>query len=484
MHSWWAKLLLGFALVTLVAVGMVALAANVVTARQFDRYLRWGGEIRAQRLAPFLAEYYARTGSWEGVNGVLDRLSWPGMRRQMGQQLPAVMRDRVVLADAGGVVILDSQGQDESRRLSDRVLGFGEPVLVEGQRVGTVLVAPWERVPAGSLERRFLTAVNRWLLVGGLLAGGVALVLGLYLAWQITAPLRQLRSAAQAIAGGDLSQRVEVTSADEIGDLGRAFNRMAQALEENEHLRRRMMADIAHELRTPLSVIRANVEALQDGVFSLDGESLTPIQEQALLLTRLVEDLRQLALAEAGQLALERQMASLTDLVQLVVESHRPEAKEKGIELAADIPQQLPALSLDPQRIGQVLHNLLANALRYTPAEGKVIVDCWPFEMRQERVLSPRPLSDALLPLAEGLWVAVGVTDTGPGIAPDDLPHVFERFYRGDPSRSRSSGGTGLGLAIARQLVEAHGGRITVENGPQGGARFTLVLPAAEFEAD
>jgi len=387
------------------------------------------------------------------------------------------MRDRVVLADAEGVVILDSQGQAEGHHLSDQRLASGVPILVDDQRVGTVLVAPWERVPADSLERRFLRAVNRWLWAAGLLAGGLALILGVYLAWQITAPLRELRGAAQAIAGGDLTRRVKITSGDEIGDLARAFNRMTQALEHNEQLRRQMVADIAHELRTPLSVIRANLEALQDGVFPLERESLVPIHEETLLLTRLVEDLRQLALAEAGQLTLERQVVNVGELVQRAVESHRPQAAEREIELGVNIPQSLPMVSLDPQRIGQVLHNLLANALRYTPAGGSVSVAGWSFEVRQGRLFSPHPFSAALLPPIDGHWLALSVADSGPGIPPQDLPHVFERFYRGDRSRSRSSGGTGLGLAIARQLVEAHGGKISMENDPQGGARFTFVLP-------
>lgn len=477
MRSLRSRLLTGFALVTLLAVGMVAFVANVATTRMFDRYLQWTREVRGRRVAPLLAEHYTRGGSWQGIDSLMDRLLEPGVMRPGGQQLPSLPRDRLVLADAEGVVIFDSEGQEEGRRLRNQILALGEPILVGGQRVGTLLVAPWQRVPAGSLERRFLRAVNVWLLAAGVLAGGLALILGLCLAWQITAPLRQLRDAAQAIAGGDLSQRVKIASGDEISDLGRAFNRMAEALEHNEQLRRRMMADISHELRTPLSVIHANLEALQDGVFSLDRESLVPIHEQTLLLTRLVEDLRQLALAEAGQLTPKHQVVNVADLVQQAVESHRPQAAEKGIELEIDIPQQLPAVSLDPQRISQVLHNLLANALRYTPSEGKVTLACWPFEIRQGHVSSSPSLLGALLPLAEGHWLALSVADTGPGIAAQDLPHVFERFYRGDRSRARSSGGTGLGLAIARQLVEAHGGEIAGENDPQGGARFTFALP-------
>lgn len=477
MRSLWVKLLGSFALVIMVAVGVVAVAANVVITRQFDRYLQRGGEVRARRVASLLAEYYARRKSWQGLERLpVGPLGLEAMRRNP-QQLPLLLRDRVVVADSQGLVVLDSQGQSEGRRLPDRLLARGAPILVDGQRVGTALVAPWERMPANSLERKFLTTVNHWLLAAGLLAGGLALILGLYLAWHITAPLRKLRSAAQAIASGDLTQRVKITSGDEIGDLGRAFNRMAEALERNEQLRRQMVADIAHELRTPLSVIRANLEALQDGVFPLEEESLTPIHEQTLLLTRLVEDLRQLALAEAGQLTLERQPTDVTKLVQQVVESHRPQAGEKGIELRVDCAEKLPVVQLDPQRIGQVLHNLLANALRYTPSGGSVIVAGWPFEVRRGQPISPHPLPAPLQSLPEGHWLALSVADTGPGIAPQDLPYIFERFYRGDKSRSRSSGGTGLGLAIARQLVEAHGGKIAAGNEPEGGARFTFVLP-------
>jgi signal transduction histidine kinase len=184
-----------------------------------------------------------------------------------------------------------------------------------------------------------------------------------------------------------------------------------------------------------------------------------------------------LALAEAGQLTLEHQKVNVADLVGQAVERHRLRAAEKGVELGIEIRQQLPAVSLDPQRIGQVLHNLLANALRYTPSGGKVTLACWPFEVRQEHACpSPSP-PGALQPLAEGHWPALSVADTGPGVPAQDLPHVFERFYRGDRSRSRSSGGTGLGLAIARQLIEAHEGKIAGENDPRGRARFTFVLP-------
>jgi len=480
VHSLRTKFLAAFILVTFIVVGSVALAANMVTTHQFDQYLLRAGEFRAQRVAPLIAEYYDRQGGWQGIEQFLLGLSEPTMTRRGPQRLLFLLRDRLVVANADGIVVFDSHRQMEGQRLDDQHLASGVPILAHGEQVGTVLIVPLGRMSANSLERHFLTTVNRWLLTAGALVGGLAIPLGLYLAWQITAPLRQLREAAQAIASGDLTRRVRVTSGDEIGDLAQAFNQMAEALEEDEQLRCRMIADIAHELRTPLSVIRANLEALQDGVFPLSNETLVPIHEEALLLTRLVEDLHQLALAEAGQLTLERQMVNVEDLIHQTIKGHRPQAVEKGIKLRIDIPQSLPLASLDPQRIGQVLRNLLSNALRYTPRGGKITISCQPFEVHQDHPPTHCPVPAALLPLEDGAWLAFSVADTGPGIASEDLPHIFERFYRSDKSRSHASGGTGLGLAIARRLVEAHQGKLIAENEPQGGARFTFVLPVRQ----
>lgn len=482
MSSLWVKLLTVFILVTFVAAGVVAVVANIATTRLFNRYLEWGGQVRARRIAPLAAEYYTRQGSWRGVENLLSGLSrMEDMRRGM-QQLSSLSYNRLMLVDMDGTVTFDSQQREKGHQLARRALALGVPVMADGRRVGTILVTPPGQALADSLERRFLTLVNRWFIAAGILAGGLALILGVYLAWQITAPLRELRGAAQAIASGDFGKRVTVSTRDEIGDLARAFNHMAEVLERNAHLRRRLMADISHELRTPLSVISANLEALRDGVFPLTRESLAPLNEEALLLTRLVEDLRQLALAETGQLTLDCEEVSLEDLIQQVVEGHHRQAAEKRIKLKVEIPQRLPMVTLDPQRISQVLRNLLANALRYTPDRGEITVAGWLFEVRPGQLSSSDRLPSSLLPLGEGLWLSVSVTDTGPGIDSEDLPHVFDRFYRGDKSRSRTSGGTGLGLAIARQLVEAHDGKITVDNEPQGGARLIFVLPIDDKE--
>jgi signal transduction histidine kinase len=252
---------------------------------------------------------------------------------------------------------------------------------------------------------------------------------------------------------------VRVEADDEIGDLGQAFNQMAAELERAEVLRRQMTADIAHELRTPLSVIQGNVEALQDGLFPLTLEALEPIQTKTELLGRLVEDLRNLALAEAGQLPLDRQPTDLASLAEGAVTAFQPAAEAKGITLGLIAPPGLPPADADPQRIEQVLVNLLSNALRHTPAGGRVEIE---------------------LASAASNRLTLRITDTGPGIPPEALPNVFERFYRVDRGRGRGEGGdgTGLGLAVARSIVEAHGGIIKVENAPGRGASFWFALPA------
>jgi signal transduction histidine kinase len=296
--------------------------------------------------------------------------------------------------------------------------------------------------------------LTRAAVIGGLIAGGIAMLLALYLAYRLIRPVRLLTLAAQRLSTGDLSQRVKITGKDELAELGQTFNQMAESLQHARASRQAMTADIAHELRTPLAVQRANLEALQDGVYALNPENLEPILEQNRLLTRLVDDLRILTLADAGQLKLDSTLTDLAALVARLVERFRPQAEARRVTLHFEIPPDLPDVVLDPMRIEQVLGNLLSNALRYTPPGGEISLGL--------KVAPPH--------------VLLTVRDTGPGIPPEALPFVFERFYRVDRSRSRDEGGSGLGLAIARQIVEAHGGTLSAANHPQGGAIFTIRL--------
>jgi signal transduction histidine kinase len=305
-----------------------------------------------------------------------------------------------------------------------------------------------------ALEEEFLSSVRHALGLASLIAAGAALVLGGLFLRGVLAPVRHLNQAAQRVALGDFRHRVLVTTRDEIGQLAESFNTMAERLERSEHLRRQMIADIAHELRTPLTVIQGDLQAILDGVYQPTSEVIASIHEESLLLARLVSDLRELSLAEAGELRLEKSVTDLREVVQHAVTVIEPQLAMKNIRLALELPQTPVHAEVDPQRIEQVLLNLLTNAERYTPEGGQITVTVLKGEKE----------------------VRVSVTDTGPGIAPGHLPYVFERFWRADKSRSRATGGSGLGLAIAKYFVEAHGGQIWAESLGKG-ATFTFSLP-------
>lgn len=306
-------------------------------------------------------------------------------------------------------------------------------------------------------EQDFLNSMNTSLWIAALAGGGVAVLLGVGLALQVTRPVRQLKRGAARIASGDLSYRVPIATRDELGDLAKSFNSMAASLDASEKARQRLLADIAHDLRTPLSVIEGTVDAILDGVFEPTPENLGSIREEARALTRLVADLRELSLADSGQLKLEVQPTDVAELIRQRLDQIGVIARERGIALDTDLPDGLPQCPVDARRVEQVIVNLVDNALKHTPAGGSIRV--------------------ALGRAAGGRELLVTVADTGEGIPAKQLPHVFERFYRGDEARSRTSGGAGLGLAIARQIVELHHGRIWAESEVGKGSTFSFTLP-------
>jgi signal transduction histidine kinase len=302
---------------------------------------------------------------------------------------------------------------------------------------------------------QFIDGVTTSLVIGGIAALAVALVLAALVVGSLTRPLRRLGDAARRIAAGDLSQRVEVVSPAEVAELGSSFNQMAEALEDGQRARRQLLADIVHELRTPLSIIQGTAQGFLDGVIAPDEEHSSVIRNEAALLSKLITDLRDLSLAEAGELHLEKIPSDLGDLAKQAVAAVQYRAQEQGIEIQIVVAPNLPPCLVDRDRTLQILRNLLDNALRHTPRRRNVTV----------RVREP----------AGGL-LTLEVADTGEGIPPEHLPHIFERFYRVDAARSRG-GGTGLGLAIVSQLVRAHGGTVSVESEPGKGSVFRVRFP-------
>ncbi|MFO7679393.1 MAG: ATP-binding protein [Chloroflexota bacterium] len=285
----------------------------------------------------------------------------------------------------------------------------------------------------------------------------LAVIVGTVLVRQITRPLTRLRQAAQTLAQGDLSVRVPIKSRDEIGRVAESFNQMAADLEQQEQVRRQMVADVAHELRTPLTVMNSNLEAMLDGLLDPTPAELGELHEETRRLIRMIEDLRLLSLADAGRLQINREEINVYDLIERVISRLTPLAQAQGVKLP--LPEFVVPLPVsgDADKLQQALGNLVDNGLRHTPAGGKVLVTA---------------VQDAHL-------VRISVTDTGPGIPPEDLPHLFDRFWRGDKSRSRHSGGSGLGLSIVQQIAEHHGGSVTAVSPDGMGAVFTLTLPLA-----
>jgi two-component system OmpR family sensor kinase/two-component system sensor histidine kinase BaeS len=474
MRSLWQKQLLAFLVVILVGVGLVAVLTNQAIGSAFGSYVQHGVSARAQLLQAALADYYAQASTWRGVEPLLATGgSGPlGMGRGLGRNplgpMAGLAAGSPTLADANGVIIVGGDAGVAGQQLSASVLAAALPIQVGERTVGYLLIGG-QQTAYSALEHEYLTAVNRAIALAGLVAMLAAVGLSLFLSRRLSAPLGAMTTAAQAMAQGDLRQQVPVRSQDEVGQLATAFNQMAGALAQAETLRRNLVADVAHELRTPLAVLQGHVEGLQDGVLVPTPATLDRLHEETLLLTRLVDDLRELSLAEAGELKLERLPSDLAELLRRSVAAMQPHAAEKGVTLTLDVAPDLPPANLDADRLGQIMRNLLANALRYTPTGGMVTV-----KARETKETGGTGGTREAFPA-----LLVAVTDSGPGIAPDDLPHVFDRFYRADKSRSRASGGAGLGLAIVKQLVEAHGGRVWAESEMGKGTTFKFTLPVA-----
>ncbi|HMQ31625.1 MAG TPA: ATP-binding protein [Chloroflexaceae bacterium] len=465
-------MLTAFALVIVLGIGgMLSIFALAVLS--FQRGDGWGPPpmVAAQAEARQLAEFYDRRGSWAGVEQPFAAIE----RGHRGERWRAV-----TLLDAEGRVVRSSLPDVAAGAPAppvppippDVMMGRGRPaaasamaereitvqsvpIELRGEQVGALLV-----VYDGDQARAFgFGNLARGLLGAGLALAAILLALAAFFSSRISTPLRQLNGAAMAMAAGDMRVRVRPGAVREVADLAVSFNGMADALARADQQRRQLTADVAHELRTPLSIIKGRLEGVQDGVYRADPEQIAGLLAEVALLERLIEDLRVLALADAGQLHLFPEAADPARLAADAARSFAPQAAERGVRLRAEAAPGLSELSADPQRIAQVLGNLVSNALRHTPAGGEVVIAVRPDQ-------------------GPAAGIVFEVRDSGAGISAEELPRIFDRFYRADRSRSRGSGGAGLGLAIARRLVEAHGGAIWAASEPGRGTTVAFRLPA------
>jgi signal transduction histidine kinase len=492
-YSLHLRLLAAFAIVLGLALSAVSIYSSYATRQELARFEAELQAARESRLRDLVTDTYGQQANWEMVQPALENAG-------------ALLGGRVVVFDESGRMVADSHrefsgallltrrdvrrlpfltrdGQVamiviEEERTQAFPLGHARPHHNEEAAIGLAKPGQFQRPLAGpqltgaDVARpepeaspvpepqfsRLAASFNRSLLWAGLAAGATGLLAISLATRNALSPVRSLTRAARGLGTGDLSHRVTVDRADEVGELARTFNDMADGLEEAEEQRRTLTADVAHELRTPISNLQGYLEAIKDGVLQADQATIENLYQQVRHLSHLVEDLRMLALAETGSLPLYLSPERIDEIAAATVAAFKPRADEKRIGLSVESEGDVPKVSADRTRMGQVIANLIENAVTNTPEGGKVAVRVGRFGPDRIRLV---------------------VEDTGIGIPADKLPLIFERFYRVDPSRARATGGAGLGLTIVKRLVEAHRGTVSVDSQVGKGTAFTIELPAA-----
>jgi signal transduction histidine kinase len=446
IHNLHFRLLAAFALVIIVIIGSVFLFIYQTTRGEISRFGERMDMMRARRVEVELSAHHLRQGSWEGIQPFV--VQWGNLYGQ-----------RIILTDTEGVVVADSEEELINQPYVSDIPGQPMSPPWESGIIGVLYITPTasSEVDIASVQLVY-RSIGRFFLWGGLLAIAIALLLTFILSRRILAPVKALTHAASQLGKGDFSQRVHSSDKGEVGRLAQSFNSMADNLERAERLRRNMVADVAHELRTPLSNLSGYLEAIRDGVIKPDADAIRSLDEEASSLSRLVDDLQELSLADADELRLFCQKEDISKLIKQAVTAWQSQTSAKGLKISASLPDEPILASIDSHRIKQVLHNLLENAVAHTSRRDSITVKAWEQDNQ----------------------VKISVADTGEGIPAEDLPNIFERLYRVDKSRTRATGGSGLGLTIAKRLIEAHGGKIEVESEPGKGSTFTLTLPVSE----
>jgi signal transduction histidine kinase len=452
LHSLRFRLLLSLVVVIGAALGIIALYASRVTTSEFERSVV--GILRYQdpRLEVKIITIQKTINQLTGESAIWFEL------QDLLEQMGASSRSRFVLADLYGTIYADSEKKMIGYRMDTKQSKPIAVYLIEGTPI-LMYFEPLDVPNLAEIGAEFSNSVNRSLLLAIFGAGSLALLVTLLLSRSILQPVDALTKAVRRMGSGDLSQRVEIDTKGEVGELAEAFNTMVDNLERLELLRRTMVTDVAHELRTPLSNVRGYLEAIQDDMVQPSREVIDSLHEETMLLNRLVNDLQELSLVEAGKLHIEVQALDLRQIVQRAITLAQPTAIQKNLTLRTRLPQTLPMVLADPERLGQILHNLLDNAIHYTPEAGQI----------------------SIIAEQQDGFIEIRVEDTGSGISAEHLPHIFERFYRADQSRSRKTGGAGLGLAIVKHLVEAQGGQVSARSQAGQGTTISFTLPVIQL---
>ncbi|MGE5391428.1 MAG: sensor histidine kinase [Deltaproteobacteria bacterium] len=446
-------------LVAVLSAAISGLVAYLISRNQFAQYVDRFNVNMVQRYSSLTQSYYLSNGSLDGLQDWIDSGRpgrRPGFMMGNGPGSSMMMDRRILITDPAGIIVADSEDLlVGSHLVPDEETYSSYQVSANGKIIAAIQVFSPLKQGLTSLENSYLTEIKQHIAQGISLLALISLLTGIILARRITQPINKLSSAIHEVARGNLGVRIDCLGDREFRELAGDFNRMAEELYSHEQNRNTLFANIAHELRTPLSIMRGNLEAIQSGNLEITDEVKSGLVDEIIRLTRLVKDLETIGQAEAGQLRLNPEPIGPTEIAEALLPL-RLSMEEAGIVFTFNAEPVIKTFKADRQRLIQVLINLLTNAMRHVPAQGGIIN------------LSLRQI---------GQGVEFRLQDNGPGIASADMPHVFDRFYRADESRSRVSGGTGLGLAIARSYVEAHGGRIRVESQPGQGAVFYVFLP-------
>jgi two-component system, OmpR family, sensor histidine kinase BaeS len=444
MRSITTKLILAFLLVSLISIGTMVVLTRFSTRREFDKFV--SNQYQAE-LVESLGNYYQENNSWDGV----DLAHIGHMPNQMGY---AGQPSNFCVTNLDGIVVRGSFSHEAGDVVSAETLENAISIKADEKTVGYLLI---ERPPdrRDPMQDEFSKRIDFSLLVTGIGTIVMAFLFGTLISQGITKPIRELTSATHAMASGKLGQQVTVRSKDEIGELAQSFNKMNDDLARSFNLRKQMTADIAHELRTPLSLIIGHAEGVHDGVLQPSRENFEIIREEAERLEKMVNDLRTLSLADAGELSLEFQPVDINKLLGDIKTHYMVQLNQKRITLDLEPDSDILQVDLDAIRFSQVLMNILDNEIRYTPEEGRIII-------------ATKQLKNEM---------QITIQDSGEGVTPEEASHLFDRFYRADESRTRDDGGSGLGLAIAKSIVEMHHGKIWAESEKGKGLRTIIQLP-------
>ena len=469
-----SRLILAFSLVILLTTISIAILITTTADSEVSIFVNEGTEKASKKWADKLGEYYEEQQSWKGVedyiwflttDSYIDTLlnrpvqQTPSDKNNSSSEQPIIsdlnLLDRSLILVNNMKLVEASLNNDEfeiGTSISEQTLNEGTKINFNGQIIGWVLVG---YNTEDIFLTKFIKTFNVRLIYISLLIGIAGIIVAFILSSQMTRPLRDLIKATKNISAGNLNENVKISDIDEIGILGNSFNQMAQRLQNAEKRRQQIVADMSHELRNPLSVVQANLEGMIDGILPSKTENIEKVHQQTIILSKLIEDLRLISMAESGELRLYKQKTDINALTQKILDDFKITIQKKNIKLETEISTTPILISIDPIRIEQVLNNIISNALRYVAKNDSIFIQ-----------------------IKENLkTIEIIIKDSGPGIEKNKQRYIFDRFYRVDKSRSRQEGGSGLGLSIAKELIQAHEGTISLKSDLGKGTTFTISMP-------